>query len=143
MTLILSHGPWSIAVAKLVDAHPGFRTQYTLNEGLDVDSTYRWNWKAQTGADASDCTFTFANLALSSPITWSTSADQRAWQLPASGNPAASAGRIKEDYVHIELKANFIWDSDVKMGRTMDNWHAGHAQVLAGTPASEEVNCSG
>lgn len=142
MTLILSHGPWSIAVAKPVDSRPGFRPQYALNEGREVDSTYRWNWKAQSLTDAIDCTFTFANLRLRSPITWSTSADQRAWQIPTSGNPAGAAGRIKEGHVHIELKANFFWESEVKTGQTTNNWHAGHEQILAGRHTNEEVNCS-
>ncbi|MDD2048375.1 hypothetical protein [Pseudomonas putida] len=133
MTLILSHGPWSVTIAQPADSRPAFEPHYTLNERAQVDTTYHWNWKGQDLAGVSNCTFTFANPDLHSLTTWSTSLGQRAWydvtpagiaQGPASVNDASNDSDDPA-YVPIELSARYFWESDSSAGRALENWPVG------------------
>lgn len=137
MTLILSHGPWSVTIAQPADSRPTFEPHYTLNERAQVDTTYHWNWKGQNLAGVSNCTFTFANPDLHSLTTWSTSLGQRAWYdvTPAVGDNdgaqglagANHASNESDDlaYVQIELSAQYFWESDLTAGRASETWPAG------------------
>lgn len=135
MTLTLSHGPWSIAIAEPVDSRPDFRTHYTLTEGKELNTTYCWDWKGQTLSGVSNCTFSFAKLGLHQSITWSTPRDQNAW---CNAAPASSNAEV--GYVQIELNARYCWGSDLSAGQSMENWH-GLINAAAVDTASE-VNCS-
>lgn len=135
MTLTLSHGPWSIAIAKPVDSRPDFRIHYTLTQGNELNTTYCWDWKGQTLTSVSNCTFSFAKLGLHRSITWSTPRDQNAWC-----NAAPVSNKVDVGYVPIELNARYCWESDVIAGRAMDNWH-GLIEAAAVDTASE-VNYS-
>lgn len=135
MTMTLSHGPWSIAIAKPIDSRPDFRIHYTLAEGKEVNTTYCWDWKGQTLAGVSNCTFSFAKLGLHRSITWSTPRDQNVWCNAAQASSNAEVG-----YVQIELNAKYLWESDLIAGRAMENWH-GLAMADA-TGAASEGNCS-
>ena len=64
MTLTLSHGQWSITVNRPTDSRANFQAHYTLNESTGVDTTYSWNWKGQTLAGASNCTFSFSSQVI-------------------------------------------------------------------------------
>ncbi|MGH8379360.1 hypothetical protein [Pseudomonas sp.] len=135
MTLILSHGPWSIAIAKPTDSCPDFQTHYTLNEDNEVDTTYRWDWKGQTLAGMNKCTFSFTKMGVHRSITWSTSRDRNAWYNAAQASSDADMG-----YVQIELNAKYFWESDLTAGRAMENWHG---LIMANaTDAASEGNCS-
>ncbi|MNJ67699.1 hypothetical protein D3C77_638930 [compost metagenome] len=124
MTLTLSHGPWSVTIAKPADSRPVFEPHFTLNECAQVDTTYHWNWKGQSLDGVSNCTFSFANLQVHGLTTWSTSLSQRAWYDTApAGNE--SDGDSDPDYVPIELSARFFWESDVSAGRAAENWPSG------------------
>lgn len=135
MTLILSHGPWSIAIAKPTDSRPDFRIHYTLEEGQEVNTTYRWDWKGQTLTGMSNCTFSFDKLGLHRSITWSTARDQNAWCNAVQASSNADVG-----YVQIELHARYIWGSDPIAGRAMENWHGLSSEDATG--AASEGNCS-
>lgn len=135
MTLILSHGPWSIAIAKPVDPRPNFHTQYTLSEDKKVDTTYRWDWTGQSLAGVSKCTFSFAKVGVQPPIAWSTSRDHNAWSTTAQASSSCDAG-----YMQIELNARYCWGSDLIAGRAVENWHA--LIKVDAIDTAPEGNCS-
>ena len=133
MTLTLSHGPWSVTIARPTDSRPAFQAHYALNERAQVDTTYQWDWKGQSLNGVRNCSFSFASLKVRSPITWNPSVAQGAWYNTkrAGGTQALteqhhpSEGEGDQGYVQIELNAQYRWERELTMGQAGENWHAG------------------
>ncbi|RWU21028.1 hypothetical protein DM813_17590 [Pseudomonas alkylphenolica] len=128
MTLTLSHGTWSVTIAR--PTGPAVHTQYILTEHTHVDTTYQWNLKEQRLSAVSNCTFSFANHNVPSPFTWKPSLAQSAWEEAVSTQATESLQDAPENHggqrhVQIELAAQFCWESDLAIGQARPNWHAG------------------
>ncbi|MGH8487189.1 MAG: hypothetical protein ACRESP_22540 [Pseudomonas sp.] len=128
MTLTLSHGTWSVTIAR--PTGQALQTQFILTERTPMDTTYQWNLKGQRLSAVSNCTFSFANHNVPSPFTWKPSLAQRAWEDAASAQAPESLQDVAENnggqrHLQIELAAQFCWESDLAMGQARANWHAG------------------
>lgn len=128
MNLTLSHGTWSVTIAR--PTGPAFQTQYILAERAPMDTTYQWDLKGQRLSAVSNCTFSFANHNVPSPFTWRPSLAHGAWEDAASAQTPESLHDTVENnggqsHVQIELAAQFCWESDSVTGQARANWHAG------------------
>ncbi|MFQ6574308.1 hypothetical protein [Pseudomonas sp. UM16] len=123
MTLTLSHGPWSVTIARPTDSRANFQAHYTLNERAEVDTTYSWDWKGQTLAGISNCTFSFSSQVI--PLATG------AQSIPARHAPQDAYG---EHYGSLKLPGSITWSTSTAQATWYNATTAGsdelHAQSL-------------
>lgn len=110
MTLTLSFGPWSISHATPTGADATGSTCYSLIEKSCSDTAYQWDWKGQSLAGVSNCTYLFEDLQTRKSITWSNTASQSSWYNVSS--TGGEQGQEAPVYVPVELTATFCWEPD-------------------------------